>query len=87
MFRSYTQDDFDFLYGMLSDPAMVCYIGNGETRDLNEAEVFLEWIYRNNEMNPEYGLKVVVRKEDSVSVGHAGNCPAKSKGEGRTEGR
>lgn len=65
---------------MLSDPEMVCYIGNGDTRDLNEAEVFLEWIYSHNEMNPEYGLKVVVRKEDSVTVGHADIVPQKVKG-------
>ncbi|MDI2586252.1 GNAT family N-acetyltransferase [Psychrobacillus sp. NEAU-3TGS] len=85
LFRSYTQDDFDFLYGMLSDPDMVCYIGNGETRDLKGAEVFLEWIYSQYEMNSEYGLKVVVRKEDNVPVGHAGIVPQKVKGKDELE--
>ncbi|MFJ5771380.1 GNAT family N-acetyltransferase [Psychrobacillus sp. NPDC093180] len=85
LFRSYTQDDFDFLYGMLSDPDMVCYIGNGETRDFKGAEVFLDWIYSHYEMNPEYGLKVVVRKEDNVPVGHAGIVPQKVKGKDELE--
>ncbi|MFJ8067035.1 GNAT family N-acetyltransferase [Psychrobacillus sp. NPDC096426] len=85
LFRLYTQDDFDFLYDMLSDPEMVRYIGNGDTRDQEGTQAFLEWIYSHYEMNSEYGLKVIVRKEDNVPVGHAGIVPQKVNGKDELE--
>lgn len=85
LFRSYTQADFDFLYGMLSDREMVRYIGNGDTRDPEGTQAFLEWIYSHYEMNEEYGLKVIVRKDDNVPVGHAGIVPQKVNGKDELE--
>ena len=85
LFRLYTQEDFDFLYGMLSDPEMVRYIGNGDTRDPKGTQAFLEWIYSHYEMNKEYGLKVIVRKDDHVPVGHAGIVPQKVNGKDELE--
>lgn len=77
LFRLYTQDDFDFLYDMLSDREMVRYIGNGDTRDEEGTQAFLDWIYSHYKRHMEYGLKVIVRKEDNVPVGHAGIVPQK----------
>lgn len=75
MFRFYTKSDMEFLYKMLSDPEMVRYIGDGKIRDFQGAEVFLEWIHSHYQLNSEYGLKLLVRKEDLVPVGHAGIVP------------
>ena len=84
-YRLYTQEDFVFLASMLSDPEMVRYIGNGQTRDEQGAKMFLDWIYSHYHMNEEYGLKVIVRKEDDVLVGHAGIVPQKVQGKDEFE--
>lgn len=40
LFRQYHDDDFDFLMSLLSDPEVVRFIGNGETRDENGGNIF-----------------------------------------------
>lgn len=85
LFRLYTQDDFEFLYAMLSNPGMVRYIGNGVTRDQKGTQAFLEWIYSHYLMDKEYGLKVIVRKADNVPIGHAGIVPQHVNGKDELE--
>lgn len=70
--RLYRDEDFDFLYSMLSDPDVVRYIGNGQTRSRDAALEFLYWIYRSYKENADLGLRVLIRKSDGRRVGHAG---------------
>ncbi|MBD7945073.1 GNAT family N-acetyltransferase [Psychrobacillus sp. Sa2BUA9] len=74
-FRFYTEADLDFLYSMLSDERMTEFIGNGKTRNRKETFNFLQWIFQHYEQNNEYGLKLLVRKKDGVTIGHAGIVP------------
>lgn len=74
-FRSYTEADLKFLYSMLSDETIMKFIGNGMTRNQEEAVNFLQWIFQHYEQNDEYGLKLLVHKKDGVPIGHAGIVP------------
>lgn len=60
---------------MLNDPEMMQYIGNGKTRNIEEAHAFLERIQSHYEKNEEFGLKMLIRKKDGIPVGHAGIIP------------
>ncbi|MFC7393358.1 GNAT family N-acetyltransferase [Scopulibacillus cellulosilyticus] len=75
LFRSYNDDDFDFLMSLLSDPEMVRFIGNGKTRDKNGGEKFLDWIYSTYKFGKDMGLMVLTRIEDDTPIGHAGLVP------------
>ncbi|MFD1451761.1 MULTISPECIES: GNAT family N-acetyltransferase [Oceanobacillus] len=75
LFRQYHDDDFDFLMSLLSDPEVVRFIGNGETRDENGGNIFLNWIYSTYEVGENIGLRLLVRKEDNTLIGHAGIVP------------
>ena len=83
--RSYRDEDFDFLYSLLADPEIVQFIGNGKTRNREEALQFMYWIYRCYRENPELGLRVLIRKEDGATVGHAGLVPQKVEGKEELE--
>lgn len=74
-FRRYTNEDFDFLMSLLSDPDVVRYIENGNVRDKEGGQDFLNWIYRTYEFGEYYGLMVLVNKEDNSLIGHAGLVP------------
>lgn len=78
--RRYRDSDFEFLLKMTSDPEMMKYIGNGETRDKDGALHFLYWIYQGYKENPETGLLLMERKSDGKPVGHAGLVPQKVDG-------
>ncbi|MDQ0429301.1 ribosomal-protein-alanine N-acetyltransferase [Planomicrobium stackebrandtii] len=71
-FRPYKDEDFHFLWSLLSDPEMIRYIGKGQTRDRSEALKFLYWIYRSYQENFQSGLLLLVRKSDGRRIGHAG---------------
>lgn len=71
-FRSYKDEDFHFLWSLLSDPEMIRYIGKGQTRNRSEALEFLYWIYRSYQQHPHHGLLLLVRKSDGRRIGHAG---------------
>ncbi|MCT1902910.1 GNAT family N-acetyltransferase [Oceanobacillus sojae] len=75
LFRQYHNNDFVFLMSLLSDPEVVRFIGNGETRDENGGNKFLEWIYSTYESGENIGLRLLVRKEDNALIGHAGIVP------------
>ncbi|WP_083669750.1 GNAT family N-acetyltransferase [Viridibacillus sp. FSL H8-0123] len=75
LFRPYTDDDFDFLMSLLTDPEMVRFIGNGETRNIYGGKNFLSWIYSTYKFGDNLGLLLLVRKEDNVLIGHAGLVP------------
>lgn len=75
IFRPYEQGNFAFLCSMLNDPEMMQYIGNGKTRNIEEAHAFLESIQSHYEKNEEFGLKMLIRKKDGIPVGHAGIIP------------
>ncbi|MCA0983510.1 GNAT family N-acetyltransferase [Halobacillus yeomjeoni] len=73
--RKYNDDDFDFLYSLLSNGEMVRHIGEGKTKDRKEAQNFLEWIYRTYQAGADRGLMVLERKDDHTPIGHAGLVP------------
>lgn len=75
LYRSYRDDDFPFLCSMLADADTMKFIGNGKTRDRDRALEFLYWIYKSYEKEPDFGLRLLVRKEDGQRVGHAGLVP------------
>ena len=85
VFRLYNYNDLDFLISMLKDPEMMQYIGNGHTRNIEEAHTFLERILGHYEQNKEFGLKLLIRKEDGIPVGHAGIVPQHIDGENELE--
>ncbi|MFQ3544322.1 GNAT family N-acetyltransferase [Halobacillus rhizosphaerae] len=74
-FRDYEGKDKALLQSMLTDQDMVRFIGDGRIKDSQETRDFLNRIYQTYEQNPEYGLKVLVRKEDQTAIGHAGIIP------------
>lgn len=80
LFRRYGDEDFAFLRKMASDPDMMKYIGNGETRDRDGALRFLYWVYQGYRADPETGLLLLERKSDGKPVGHAGLVPQKVDG-------
>ncbi|MDL4839413.1 GNAT family N-acetyltransferase [Aquibacillus rhizosphaerae] len=75
LFRPYSNDDFDFLMSLLSDPEVVRFIGKGKTRNENGGKEFLKWIYSTYEVGEDMGLMVLVNKEDNTLIGHAGLVP------------
>ncbi len=85
VFRFYEANDFDFLYSMLNDSEMMKYIGNGNTRNTEEALAFLERIQSHYKQNEEFGLKLLVRKEDGIPIGHAGIIPQQIDGKEELE--
>ncbi|SFG31818.1 Protein N-acetyltransferase, RimJ/RimL family [Halobacillus alkaliphilus] len=74
-FRKYNDDDFDYLFSLLSDPEMVRYIGDGNTKDAKSTTDFLKWIYSTYDDGPDRGLMVLENKEDNTRIGHAGLVP------------
>ncbi|RIW34006.1 N-acetyltransferase [Bacillus salacetis] len=84
-FRPYTEEDFDFLMALLADPEVVKFIGSGKVRDEQGGRDFLSWIYNTYKAGRNMGLQVLVRKEDSVPIGHAGLVPQKIDGENELE--
>lgn len=79
-FRKYNDDDFDYLFSLLSDPEMVRYIGEGKTRDREGTKDFLEWIYDTYNAGTDIGLMVLEDKESNQPIGHAGIVPQKISG-------
>ena len=80
IYRKYEDSDLVFLASMLSDVEMVKFIGEGNTRDMQESKGFLAWIYSHYESNDEFGLRLMVRKSDGALVGHAGLVPQQIEG-------
>ena len=85
LFRSYTEADFEFLCSMLSDKEMTEFIGNGKTRNKEESINFMEWIFKHYDQHKEFGLKLLVRKDDGELIGHAGIVPQKIEGKDELE--
>jgi RimJ/RimL family protein N-acetyltransferase len=71
-FRRYRDGDFRFLQSLLANPEVVRFIGNGNTRNRDEALEFLYWIYRSYQETPDIGLRLMVREGDNQRIGHAG---------------
>lgn len=71
-FRRYRDGDFRFLQSLLANPEVVRFIGNGNTRNRDEALEFLYWIYRSYQETPDIGLRLIVREGDNQRIGHAG---------------
>ncbi|WP_240468593.1 GNAT family N-acetyltransferase [Gracilibacillus sp. YIM 98692] len=73
--RPYQQHDFAFLYHLVSDPAVMHFIGNGHTKSRKEAKDFLHWIFQMYQLGEEFGLRIMIRKSDHRPIGHAGLVP------------
>ncbi len=71
LLRPYNDNDFEFLVSLLTNPEMVRFIGNGQTRDRAGAKEFFDWILRTYESGPDIGLMMVRRKNDHTPIGHA----------------
>lgn len=74
-FRKYNDEDFDYLYSLVSDPEMMRYIGEGNIKDIDSARNFLKWIYRTYDLGSHTGLMVLENKEEKTRIGHAGLVP------------
>ncbi|WP_079710304.1 GNAT family N-acetyltransferase [Paraliobacillus ryukyuensis] len=74
-FRPYTDDDFDYLFSMLSDPKMMRYIGDGQTKHRAGTMQFLKWIYHTYHTGTDLGLMLLEEKESHQPIGHAGLVP------------
>ncbi|WP_335808450.1 GNAT family N-acetyltransferase [Halobacillus litoralis] len=74
-FRKYNDEDFEYLFSLLSDPEMVRYIGDGNTKDEKSTNNFLNWIYSTYDVGTDTGLMVLENKEDNTQIGHAGLVP------------
>lgn len=75
LLRSYNNHDLDFLESLLTNPNIVRYIGNGQIRDQEGIQKFLNWIIDTYAINPNYGLKLILEKESNNRIGHAGLVP------------
>jgi len=79
-FRLYTDEDFPFLFSLLSDAETVRYIGNGQVRTKEEALQFMGWIQNHYATKKGTGLLLIVGKEDGQPLGHAGLVPQQIEG-------
>ncbi|WP_175354226.1 MULTISPECIES: GNAT family N-acetyltransferase [unclassified Bacillus (in: firmicutes)] len=75
LLRPYNNHDLDFLESLLTNPNIVRYIGNGQIRDQEGIQKFLNWIIDTYAINPNYGLKLILEKESNNRIGHAGLVP------------
>ncbi|TFJ91792.1 GNAT family N-acetyltransferase [Lentibacillus salicampi] len=83
--RPYKDHDQTFLISMLYDPDMMRFIGNGQPKDESGTKKFVDWIYDTYENGSEFGLHVIVRKDDDIPVGHGGLVPQSVDGNKETE--
>lgn len=74
-FRNYTNADFYFLKGLLQSKDIMRYIGDGQTRNDEEVEQFLQWIYTHYRENEQTGLKIIENRKTGEPIGHAGILP------------
>lgn len=75
LLRPYNDNDLDFLESLLTNPDIMQFIGNGQTRDKEGVRKFLEWIYHTYSLNTNYGLKLILEKGSNKRIGHAGLVP------------
>ncbi|WP_022795288.1 GNAT family N-acetyltransferase [Marinococcus halotolerans] len=81
MFRNYTEQDLDFLQGMLASQEMMQYIGQGSTKTHQETAQFLQWIFGHYEEDERLGLKVIEHVPTNMRIGHAGIVPQMLQGQ------
>lgn len=75
LLRRYRDEDFEFLYSLVRQQEVMRHIGNGQVKSRQQALEFLYWVYRMYQDHPEYGLLLLIRKEDGKRIGHAGLVP------------
>lgn len=85
VFRRYKDADIGFLAGLMADPEVMRFIGNGQTRDWTGAQAFLQRIYQMYDHGDDMGLQLLVRKVDGIRIGHAGLVPQTVDGVEETE--
>lgn len=85
LLRRYQDEDFEFLYSLLKKPEVMRHIGDGKVKSRQQALEFLYWIYRMYREHPEYGLFLLVRKQDGKRIGHAGLVPQSVDGQSELE--
>jgi RimJ/RimL family protein N-acetyltransferase len=73
--RPYTNDDLPFLESLVSDPRVVRYIGNGQPRTKEGAQLFFNWNLTLRKDHEQLGLQVLIEKETGEKIGHAGLVP------------
>ncbi|MEC6748847.1 GNAT family N-acetyltransferase [Marinilactibacillus sp. XAAS-LB27] len=73
--RDYTEEDFEFLYTLTSNPNVVRYIGIGEVYTKEQTKAALGRMFKLYEGNTYMGLKVIELKDSGTPIGHAGFLP------------
>ncbi|OWA37699.1 GNAT family N-acetyltransferase [Saccharibacillus sp. O16] len=75
LLREYTLNDLNFLMSMTSDPETMRYIGDGSILDEEQTKERLERYRSRYSTGEGLGLRLAIRKEDHIPVGHAGLIP------------
>jgi len=83
LLRPYSMDDLDFFASLWADPEVVRFIGEGVTRNRNEAEERLKRIIAGYESG--YGLLAAWYKAEKRLAGHVGLLTQKVDGENEIE--
>ncbi|WP_225742769.1 GNAT family N-acetyltransferase [Marinilactibacillus sp. Marseille-P9653] len=73
--RDYTEEDFEFLYALTSNPEVVRYIGIGEVYTREQTKAALGRMFKLYEKNQYMGLKVLELKDRGTPIGQAGFLP------------
>ncbi|WP_208560716.1 GNAT family N-acetyltransferase [Marinilactibacillus kalidii] len=79
--KNYTQEDFDFLYTMTSNPEVVRYIRTGEVYTKEQTAAALERMFKLYEKADYLGLKKIELKDTGIAIGQAGFLPQTIEGE------
>ncbi|MEK4699746.1 GNAT family N-acetyltransferase [Solibacillus sp. FSL R7-0668] len=71
-FERYTKEDTAFVLELVTNPAVMDYIGNGQTKGAQYAENLIERMLEQYQNFDDYGLHKLVNKESNEVIGHAG---------------
>lgn len=71
-FERYTMNDVPEVFKLVTNPAVMQYIGNGKAKDLAYAEQLIERMLEQYKNFDDYGLHKLIHQETGAFIGHAG---------------
>lgn len=71
-FERYTMEDVPLVLELVTDPAVMQYIGNGQVKDIDYATHLIERMLEQYKNFDDYGLHKLIHKETGAFIGHAG---------------
>lgn len=71
-FERYTINDIPEVLKLVTNPAVMQYIGNGQIKDLAYAEHLIERMLEQYKNFDDYGLHKLIHQETGAFIGHAG---------------